>query len=460
MRYLIIGAGAAGVSAAETIRSRDARGEITILAEEAEGYYSRPGLAYLLTGEIPEEMLYPFSPDDFHRLRAHVRHARAVRILPAARQVELAGGELLPYERLLIATGSEARGSKVPGSDLAGVVNLDNVGDAREILKRARKGQSAVVVGGGITALEIVEGLRASGVTTHYFLRRDRYWSNVLEEAESKLVEARLQHEGVHIHYFTELGEIVGKPGGFLGRGRPRVVGVKTEEGRFIPCGIVAVAIGVQPRTGLAKEAGLKVDRGILVDEHLETSVPGIFAAGDVAQVYDPLTGKSLLNTLWGPAREQGQAAGHSMAGFPTPYTKKVPFNVTRLAGLTTTIIGAIGGETRDEDLMSIARGDSETFRQLPDAIAAQSGFDVNRLRVMVGENTLLGALVMGDQTLSQPLHHLITSQADITPIRSQLLDPHVKIADILIDFWAEWRKNPIPHLPPHAHLPSPPQIP
>jgi NADPH-dependent 2,4-dienoyl-CoA reductase/sulfur reductase-like enzyme len=288
-------------------------------------------------------------------------------------------------------------------------------------------------VGGGITALELVEGLRARRVRTHYFLRGERYWSNVLDETESRIVEQRLREEGIQIHDHTELAEILGKRG--------RVAGVLTHDGRRIDCDLVAIAIGVRPRTELAEGAGLATERGILVDEALQTSAPGVFAAGDVAQVFDPLSGKAVLDTLWGVAVAQGRIAGRNMAGQATTYHKSVPFNVTRLAGLTTTIVGTVG-RGRDEDLMGIARGDSETWRQLPDALVAQNAFDVNRLRLLAGERRLLGAMVMGDQTLSLPLYHLVARQADITPIREHLLRPDVRLGDLIAGFWADWREG------------------
>jgi NAD(P)H-nitrite reductase large subunit len=226
------------------------------------------------------------------------------------------------------------------------------------------------------------------------------------------------------------LAEIVEKRG--------RVDGVITKDGEQIKCKTLAVAIGIQPRIELAVSAGLKTERGILVNEYLQTSTPDIYAAGDVAQVYDPYSGKSVVDSLWGPARLQGHAAGLNMTGVATPYIKAVPFNVTRLAGLTTTIIGTVGRGS-DLDLKGIARGDSETWRQLPDAIAAQSDFDVNRLRIMVGEEHLIGAIVMGDQTLSQPLYHLILNRADITPICDNLLNPNAKLGDLITNFWTQW---------------------
>jgi NAD(P)H-nitrite reductase large subunit len=436
---VIIGSGAAGIAAAEGIRETDASGEIVLLSDERHGFYSRPGLAYYLTGELNEKQLYPFDEEDFRALSLRRYHGRAARIHPAQHKIELNDGSLLVYDRLLIATGAHAARSKVPGSDLAGVVKLDNLDDVRRILSMARRRREAVVVGGGITALEMVEGLVANGVKTHYFLRKGRYWPNVLDETESRIVEHRLKQHGVQIHHHTELAEILGNKG--------RVSGVSTPDGRVLRCDIVGIAIGVRPRIGLARGSGLQVDRGILVDEFLQTSEMDIFAAGDVAQVHDPFTGKSIVDSLWGPARAQGFTSGSNMAGKKLAYVKPVAFNVTRLAGLTTTIIGTVG-KGLDDDLVGIARGDSETWRQLPDAIAAQQDFEVNRLRVMLGEGTILGAIVMGDQTLSQPLQTLVSGKVEISLIKSRLLALNAPVADLIADFWTYYKDA---HVPQHA---------
>jgi NAD(P)H-nitrite reductase large subunit len=432
-QYVIIGAGAAGVAAAEAIRSQDSSARIYLVCEEAEGYYSRPGLAFYLTGELPESQLFPFTAQDFRRLEVQLVHGRAVRIQAQAHRVELHNGNLLPYDRLLIATGAAAVRLNVAGFQAQGVVKLDSLEDARRILHLARKQREAVVVGGGITALEIVEGLVAQGVKVHYFLRGDRYWSNVLDETESRIVEHRLKEDKVHLHYHTELEEILTEGG--------RVVGVRTRDGKHIRCGIMAAAIGVQPRKELGASSGLQVERGIVVDQFLRASSPDIFAAGDVAQVFDESTGQVTLNTLWPLARDQGRIAGLNMAGSTRRYLPPVPFNVTRLAHLTTTIIGKVG-RGGDLDLPGIARGDSETWRQLPDAIAAQAVFEVNRLRLLLVGDCLVGALVVGDQTLSGPLQHLILNQINVSPIRDQILQPEAPVADILAAYWMEVRAH------------------
>ena len=435
-RFVIVGSGAAGIAAVEAIRMNDSQAEIILLSEETHGYYSRPGLAYFLTKELNEAQLFPFSSKDFQALGVRLHQAKVVNIHPDQYLIELGDGSQIGYDRLLIATGAAAALSNVTGAVLPGVVKLDSLDDAHKILSVARRRRTAVVVGGGITALEIVEGLVANGVRVHYFLRRDRYWNNVLDETESRIVEGRLVEHGVKIHYNTELAEILAKKG--------RVGGVRTVDGRTVRCDLVAIAIGVRPRIQMAQASGLEVERGILVNEFLQTSADDIYAAGDVAQVYDPFTEKSVVDSLWGPAREQGFTAGTNMAGIQKTYSKPIAFNVTRLAGLTTTIIGKVG-QGNDPDLLGIARGDSETWRQLPDSIAAQQDFDVNRLRLMLGKETILGAIVMGDQTLSHPLQSLVAKQVNISSIRPKLLVQGAPLADLIAEFWTQWVKNDVP---------------
>lgn len=428
MKYVVIGTGVAGISAVEAIRSVDRAGEIVMLGDDPHGYYSRPGLAYILTGELQDESLFPKKREDYIPLKFKYKKARVIRIDRANKILHLDDKTPLAYDKLLIATGASAIPLTVPGANLQGVMKLDHLEDARGILKHAKRGRTAIVVGGGITALELTEGLLARGVHVHYLLRGNRYWSSVLDEHESRIVEGRLQAEGVTLHFHSEVQEIIGKSG--------KVRGVRLLDGRIMKCDMLAYAVGIKPRAELAKSADLALDRGILVNEYLQTNDPSIYAAGDVAQVYDPLTGRSVLDSLWSPAREQGYAAGLNMAGKSQAYVKMVPFNVTRLAGLTTTIIGAVG-HGRDEDIVGIARGDSETWRQLPDAIVAQGGFDINRVRLLVGEDYLIGAVVMGDQKLSVPLQRMISEKINISSIRDTLLKKDTKVADVIVDFWS-----------------------
>lgn len=425
-RYVLIGTGVAAIAAAEEIRAHDPAGDLTLVGDDPFGYYSRPGLAYYLTGELDENLLYPYRKEDYQKLRLRYQRGHATRIFPAEKQVELDNGIRLPYDKLLIATGAQAMPLKIPGAGLKGVHKLDHMTDARALLADARRGRTALVTGGGITALELAEGLAARGVRVHYVLRGARYWSGVLDELESGVIESLLAQEGIILHHKSEISEILGKSG--------KIQAVRLADGRALKADLLAYAIGIAPRLELARQSGLACERGILVNEYMQTSQPDIYAAGDVAQVFDPASGKHLLDSLWNPAREQGRAAARNMTGHAEAYRKPPVFNVTRLAGLTVTIIGAVGTQG-DPDLLGIARGDSETWRQVPDVIVAQGGFEVNRLRLMVGEKHILGAVVMGDQKLSRPLQSLVAQKTDITPIRAQLLAPNAPIADILAAF-------------------------
>jgi NAD(P)H-nitrite reductase large subunit len=428
--YVIVGMGAAGLSAAETIRRHQPAAIISMVTDDAHGYYSRPGLAYLLTDEIPEAQLYPLGPERWDALGVQRVQGQAAQLLPDQRRLVMDDGQHLSYDALLLATGSAAVPLRVPGSDLDGVLTLDSLEDTRHILRVARRAREAVVVGGGITALEIVEGLRTRRVRVHYLMRGDRYWSSVLEEAESRMVEERLAREGVKIHDRTEVARVLGRRDWL---GRQRVTGVETTAGQEIRCQVVGVAIGVRPRLGLVAGTGIETDRGILVNERLETSVPGVYAAGDVAQVYDPLTGRAQLDVLWPVAVAQGRVAGANMAGVPTTYDRGVPFNVTRLVGLQVTLIGAVGTRGQaDPDLLTISRGDSEVWRGIPSATVVHDQHEANLQRLVIQGDHLIGAILIGDQTFSRAIHQLIQARANIAPYLPALRAPHADLALVL----------------------------
>jgi NAD(P)H-nitrite reductase large subunit len=405
-RYVIVGNGPAGATAAQAIRERDSTGDIQIIGAERHPFYSRPGLAYYLTGQVPESAL--FSRPDKEYKRAGIKRMTATVRAVRPHIVELADGRALPYDRLLLSVGAKAMRPELPGIDLEGVVTLDNLDDARHIVKLARKAARAVVVGGGITAVELAEGLAANKVHVQYLMRGERYWSSVLADHESQLVEARLQDDGISIRRNVELARVIGDK-------RKRVVGVETKDGQLIACDMVAVAVGVQPRLELALGAGLETGRGIFTDEYLRTSAPDIYAAGDVAEVLDPATGRRGIDSLWSVANAQGRVAGANMTGESRSFAPRpAPFNVTKIGGITTTVIGAIGAGGRDGDLVSLARGDSNAWREQLEGFAVQDDVEADHLRLILSDKRILGAVVMGDQSLTRPLLHLIRSQVDI----------------------------------------------
>lgn len=426
-RHLVIGTGIAGLSAAEEIRRRDASAHITMVGAEPHPFYSRPGLAYVLTREIPAGQLALRTPEELRELRLERLDGVVVRLRPATREAELADGTRVNYDRALFATGAASLAPEFPGAELKGVVRLDKLDDARRIMRLAKGARSAVVVGGGSTAIEIVDGLRALGLRTHYFLRGDRYWARVLDPEESDLVEARLERNGVVLHHYTEVRRAVGRRG--------RLVSVETRSGAEVKCDLLAVAIGVRPRLDLAQAAGLDMRRGILTDEYLETSEPDHYAAGDVAQAVDPETGNSALDTLWASAAEMGRIAGANMSDAFVPYRRRVAMNVTRLAGLPATIIGMVGGATEDPDLLTITRGQSERWTADTSSWTLSDAHADDRLRVVLGQRSIVGAVIIGDQALSRPLTHMIQAAVDLGTLRP-MLEAHPRAAmSLLLEF-------------------------
>jgi NAD(P)H-nitrite reductase large subunit len=428
--FVIIGMGAAGFSAAETIRGLEPSAAITAITDDPFGYYSRPGLAYVLSDEVPRQQVFPVNRSRWADLGIEQVTGWAERLDPQAKTVLLENGCQIRYDALLLATGAKAVTPPLPGIELDGTVVLDSMEDTQHILKLARRAREAVVIGGGITALEIVEGLRAQRVQVHYLMRGDRFWRSVLDESESRLVQDRLVYEGVRIHYRTEIARVLGKRDW---RGHRRVTGVETKDGEVIPCQMVGVAIGVRPRLELVAGTGIESDRGVLVNERLETSVPGVYAAGDVAQVCDPITGRAQLDVLWPVAVAQGRVAGANMAGVPTLYERGVPMNTTRLAGLLVTLVGAVSSRGEpDEDLITISRGDSEVWRGIPNVIVVHDQHEVNRQRLVLQENRLVGAILIGDQSLAPLVRRLVRERVDLRSYLAALQGPHAHLSEIL----------------------------
>ena len=443
--YLIIGNGAAGATAAETIRQRDGRGRITIVSAEPHPMYSRPGLAYVATGEIPPHQVMARTPEWYEQQRIERVLGEAVALDVANKRVGLADGRFLSYGRLLIATGARAVPPPYPGGELDGVIYLDTLDGTKHLLKKTRGARRAVVIGGGITALEMVEGLAAQGVETHYFVRGDSLWGKVFNEAESQMVEEKMRHHGVIIHYRTEVSEI-------LGNWRGKVRAVRLKSGEEFKCNLFGVAIGVKPALNWLKGAPLKMDRAILVDEFLQTSVPDVYAAGDCAQVWDRWTEQYLMDVLWPTAVAQGRAAGVNMtagvANGRIPYQKGMPFNACLLFGLHITVIGQISPSreaVEDEfaEVQAMSRGSSQVWFTFPRSYnSAWSVKGANTLRLVFSGDKLVGALIVGEQSTADALRELIEHGADVAALRPFLQGDSEVLKREILRFWesGDWR--------------------
>lgn len=441
IRYVIVGNGAAGVTAAETIRQQDPLGEIIIVSAEPYPMYSRPGLAYLLVNEISQQQVFARQPEWYQQMRITLLFGKAEQLDVDRQQVVLGDGRILPYDRLLIATGARAVPPPYPNANLKGVVYLDTLDGTMSLMKQARRRRRAVVVGGGITALEMCEGLSRNGVDTHYFLRRDRLWSKVFNDTEAGLLEKRMREHHVNIHYNTEAVEILGDRKG-------RVRAVRLESGGEFTCDLVGVAIGVKPQIDLVKDTPIETDKAILVNEFLQSSQHNVYAAGDCAQVYDRWTGQHTLDILWPSAVAEGHAAALNMCGQQLPYEKGSPFNACLLFGLHITTMGQINprrddSENEPEVLQYLSRGSSEVWYTYPRHYgSAWSEDGENTLRLVLDGDYLVGALVLGEQSTADPLRHIIENRINFREIHPDLPTGGLALKRSLQRFWASLNRN------------------
>ena len=317
-KYLLIGGGLACLEAAKAIRQHDDAGAITMVCDERHLAYNRPPLSKeYLRGEEQRDALYyqPQSLYDEQKVRCELG-ARVERIDVAKAQVTLAGGRVISYERLLIATGGSPVRLQVPGAELAGVHYLRTIEDAEAITFAAGKGKSAVIIGAGFIGLETAASLTLKGLAVTVVEAMPRIWPRFAGAEMAAFVQQQCEQKGVR--FVT--GDAVTSFEGQSSEGQGSVSRVTTASGLVLPCDLAIVGVGLKPNVELAQQAGLKVDNGIVVDERMQTSNAGVFAAGDVANYPDPVFGKRRRVEHWGHAEYSGQVAGLNMAGQETPY--------------------------------------------------------------------------------------------------------------------------------------------
>jgi apoptosis-inducing factor 3 len=303
-RMVIVGGGAAGFAAAEMLRREGFAGPVTLLSADDAPPYDRPNCSKdYLAGNAPEEWM-PLRPREFYQEQSIELELRAevTAIDASARQVTLADGRSLPFDKLLLATGAEPVRLDIPGADQPHVHVLRSLGDSRAIIADAQEARRAVVIGASFIGLEVAAALRARKIEVHVVAPDRRPLERMLGREFGDYIRAIHDEHGVVFHLEETATAIDGG-------------NVKLKGGATLPADLVVVGIGVRPRIQLAERAGLKTDRGVAVNEYLESSVPGIFAAGDIARWPDPRTGENLRIEHWVVAERQGQAAARNMLG-------------------------------------------------------------------------------------------------------------------------------------------------
>ena len=311
---VIIGGGAAGFAAAEMLRRRSYGSSLTMLSSDEDAPYDRPNLSKDYLAGTAEEAWMPLRSATFYAdndIDLHLRTS-VTGIDTKARAVTTDDGRSFPFERLLLATGAEPVRPKIPGAERPHVFCLRSMADCRAIIGKAGTAKTAVILGAGFIGLEVAASLRARGLAVHVVTQDSRPFEKVLGADLGDLIRATHEEHGVEFHLNATIAVIDDRT-------------VLLSNGHELTAEMVVIGVGVRPRVALAENAGIEVDRGIAVDEYLETNVPGIFAAGDAARWRDLVSGERRRVEHWVVAERQGQAAAENMLGLRRPFLD-VPF--------------------------------------------------------------------------------------------------------------------------------------
>ncbi len=329
MHHVILGAGPAGVIASETLRKQAPDDRITLVGEEPEAPYSRMAIPYLLIGNIGEEgTLLRKGASHYSDLRIEAVQARATAVDVKTRKVTLDNGATLAFDTLLVATGSNPVSAPIPGMDLPGVESCWTLADARAIQARAAKGARVLQMGAGFIGCIIMEALAARGVQLTVVEMGDRMVPRMMGPAAGGMIKQWVEGKGVTVHTGTRVESIA--------QGAGQTLDVKLSNGTTLNVDLVISATGVKPAIGFLKDSGVQCLLGVLTDAHMQTNVPGIYAAGDCAEAYDKVSGTTVVSAIQPNAAEQARIAALNMARQGRPGQRAVLHGVTQINVLDT----------------------------------------------------------------------------------------------------------------------------
>jgi NAD(P)H-nitrite reductase large subunit len=396
MRYLIIGNSAAGNAAAKMIVASDPAGQVMIFSDEPHEAYYRPLIPNRIDGTIDDTLLFRDERTGVKGVEKRLGK-RVETMDPQGKSVTLEGGDRIPYDRLLLATGSSAQRPALPGMEAKGVHTLRTLNDADEIKRSAGGMESAAVIGAGRVGMKAASALKHLGLEVTVVEKLDHVVPLQFDRVAGELVGAAVEAQGINL---------------LTGRGAKRILqtngragGVELEDGRQVKAQVVVVATGVVPNVELTRAAGVAVDQGVLVDPFMRTNIPDIYAAGDVAEVPDIVTSRPIVSGLWTNAVEMGRVAGKNMAGEHAEYAGAFSvLNALELAGVPTVSIGLTDPPPGEAyEIFAERRGDD--YRKL-----------------VLKEGLLMGALLVGDIEGAGIYTGLIKKKAQVEPFVEELM--------------------------------------
>lgn len=405
MKYVIIGNSAAGISCIEAIRSKDKDSAITVISEEDYRVYSRCLLSYYLAGDITEEKL-AYRADDFYRVNKveTMLGCRCEKIVPEKKVLKMKGRDDVAFDKLLIAAGARPNFPGIKGVEKGGVFGLRTIKDAKAILESLKGARTVAILGGGLIGLKAAYGLSTHGKDIRVIVKSDQVLSQVLDKKAGSIFRDWIAKRDIKVMTGLEAKEIVG--GG-------QVKGVALDDGKTLDCEMVIVGKGVQPNMEIVSGSGIKVGEGIIVDSRLKTSADNIFAAGDVAQASDRITGESRINALWPSAVEEGRIAGLNMAGEQVVYDGSLAMNSVEFFGLPV-----------------ISMGITKPGKDLEEIVYEDRAKNVYR-KVMLKGDRAVGMICISDIRSAGVIGALIKNKVDVSGVKEDMLDDNFDFAKI-----------------------------
>jgi len=335
MHVAIIGNGITGVTAAFTIRRLRPDWTITMISGESTHHWSRPALMYIFMGHMRYRDTKPFEDFVWREERIDLLRDWVTGVDPDARRLALHRTGVLQYDRLLLAVGSKPNRFGWPGQDLRGVQGMYDLMDLKRLYDTVGSVRRGVIVGGGLIGIELGEMLHSRGIDVTFLVREKSYWANVLPPEESAMVNRAIEAEHFNLRLSTELEAI-------LDDGTGRVGAIRTTAGDEIECQFVGLTAGVSPNLDLVRGGPVETNRGILVNDRLETSVPDVWAAGDCAEIRRPGEPRNRLEQVWYTGKAQGKVAGMNIAGETTEYVPSLWYNSAKFLDLEYQTYGSV----------------------------------------------------------------------------------------------------------------------
>lgn len=398
MKHVIIGNGIAGVSAAEAIREVDATAAITMIGDETFPPYSRPMISYVLEGSQPHHKLPIRSPDYYHDLQIEPLLGQRVTALDAKScQVMLADASKISYDRLLLATGADPRPVTAAGMDLQNIFYMRTQAHVTAMVAALPGAKKAVVLGGGLVGFKAAYGLLQRGLQVTMLITSEYPLAMQVDPISGRMIMAEMGRHGLTVEVGVRVSAFLGST---------KVEAVETEDGRTLPCDLVVIGKGVLPCRGFISRDQIQVDLGVVVNEFLQTNVANIYAAGDVAQLYDLARDDRWVNALWPEAANQGRVAGYNMAGRQVVYPGSLSRNVMRIFDLDVLTVGDVNPrDTAGCEVLESGGAGQRFYRRL----------------VLKG-NRLVGAILVNDIVQGGVLRALIENRVDLHVPAKELL--------------------------------------